>query len=110
MKKNKTTFLHDNKRKVEVRTEEEAKKVNAEKAYERHYQKSHMLRVLDEIPEKPIGHFTDVSTGEIIQITNEKGFIDVDTFILQFGKPAPKLNALDVLEYDLSSQLTKIFK
>ena len=27
MKKNKTTFLHDNKRKVEVRTEEEAKKV-----------------------------------------------------------------------------------
>ena len=33
-----------------------------------------MLRVLDEIPEKPIGHFTDVSTGEIIQITNEKGY------------------------------------
>ena len=110
MKKNKTTFLHDNKSKVGVRTEEEAKSVNASIAYERHYQKSHILKVLDEIPEKPIGHFTDAPTGEIIQITDEKGFLNVDTFGLQFGKPAPKLNAVDVLEYELSSQLTKIFK
>ena len=64
---------------------------NAEQSYERHYQKGVVLTYLDKIPEKPIGYIVDSISGEIIKITDDNGNVNVDTFVLQFGKSAPKL-------------------
>ena len=49
---------------------------------------SSSLTILDTIPKKPIGYLTHM--GQIIQITDGKGNINVDTFVLQFGTQSPK--------------------
>ncbi len=60
---------------------------------ERHYLKGVVLTYLDKIPEKPIGYIVDKVSGEIIKTTDDNGNVNVDTFVLQFGKTAPKLPA-----------------
>ena len=108
--KNKNIFLHDGKRKVEPMSKELAKEVNAKKSYERHYQKDHILKILDEIPDKPIGYFTETTSGNIIQTTDEKGMITVNDFVLQFGKIAPKTEFSGYHVNALTNELSKILK
>jgi hypothetical protein len=108
--KNKNIFLHDKKKKVEPMSKELAKQVNVQKNYERHYEKNHVLKILDEIPDKPIGYFTERTSGNIIQTTDEKGMITVNDFVLQFGKIAPKTEFGGYHINDLTKDLSKILK
>ena len=83
--------------------------VKVEKKEPKKYQKGDSsLRILEEIPEPPIGYLKD-SHGQIVQITDEKGNINVDTFVLQFGKIAPKLDAVDRFDNPLTKELNKVY-
>tara|TARA_R110000851_G_scaffold294642_1_gene449359 strand:+ start:616 stop:906 length:291 start_codon:yes stop_codon:yes gene_type:complete len=68
----------------------ENKTKNGEQSFNRNYDKCITLRVLKEIPEKPIGYLRDRTSGDIIQTTDENGNINVSDFVLVYGKPAPK--------------------
>tara|TARA_X000001382_G_scaffold74847_1_gene52369 strand:- start:467 stop:754 length:288 start_codon:yes stop_codon:yes gene_type:complete len=52
---------------------------------------SSSLKILTTIPKKPIGYLTHM--GQIIQTTDEKGNVKVDSFVLMFGTQAPKPGA-----------------
>jgi len=108
--KNRNIFLHDKKRKVEAMPKEVAKEVNAKKSYERHYQKNHILRVLNKKPEKPIGYFTNSITNEIIQTTDENGMVNVNEFVLQFGRISTRVEPKGHYTNHLTEQLSKIIK
>ena len=63
--------------------------VKVEKKEPKKYKKgTSSLKVITTIPKKPIGYLTHM--GQIIQTTDEKGNINVDSFVLQFGTQAPK--------------------
>ena len=66
------------------------------------------LPVLDKIPEPPIGYLID-SKGSIIQTTDEKGYINVDTYVLQFGNMAPKPETAKRYTNPLSKHISKIY-
>jgi len=53
-------------------------------------EKNKTLKVLTEIPNKPIGYLVNRNSGEIIQTTDNQGNINVNNFILVYGKLAPK--------------------
>lgn len=63
--------------------------VKVEKKEPKKYKKgTSSLKVLTTIPKKPIGYLTHM--GQIIQTTDDKGNVNVDSFVLQFGTQAPK--------------------
>jgi len=66
----------------------ENKSKNGVQSFERNYTQGATLRKLKTIPEKPIGYL--INNGDIIQITDDKGNIDVNNFILMYGTSAPK--------------------
>lgn len=63
--------------------------VKVEKKEPKKYKKgTSSLKVVTTIPKKPIGYLTHM--GQIIQTTDDKGNVNVDSFVLQFGTQAPK--------------------
>jgi hypothetical protein len=66
------------------------------------------LRILEEIPKQPIGYLKD-SHDQIIQITDEKGNINVDTYVLQFGNMAPKQDTVKRYDNPLTKYISKIY-
>ena len=63
--------------------------VKTEKKEPKKYKKgTSSLKVLTTIPKKPIGYLTHM--GQIIQTTDDKGNVNVDSFVLMFGTQAPK--------------------
>lgn len=69
---------HDYKPSLEVEKKEPKKYIA----------RSTSLVILNKIPEHPIGYLKNME--HIIQTTNEKGNINVDSFVLMFGSQAPK--------------------
>ncbi len=67
---------------------------------------SSSLTVLRTIPKKPISYLTHM--GEIIQTTDKKGNVNVDSFVLMFGTQAPKPNPSKFYVNALSAQASKI--
>jgi len=63
--------------------------IEAEKKAPKKYKSgSSSLTILSTIPKKPVGYLMHM--GSIVQTTDEKGNINVDSFVLQFGTQAPK--------------------
>tara|TARA_R100001443_G_scaffold70583_1_gene78872 strand:- start:703 stop:987 length:285 start_codon:yes stop_codon:yes gene_type:complete len=81
--------------------------IKVEKKKPKKYKKgTSSLKVLTTIPKKPIGYLTHM--GQIIQTTDEKGNVNVDSFVLMFGTQAPKPGPNRLHITDLTSQASRI--
>ena len=64
------------------------------------------LNIITTIPKPPIGYL--VKDGIMIQTTDNKGNINVDSFVLMFGTLAPKSHPSKIYLNDLTAQASRI--
>tara|TARA_B110000908_G_C10009874_1_gene338038 strand:- start:233 stop:469 length:237 start_codon:yes stop_codon:yes gene_type:complete len=62
----------------------------------------------DKKPLAPVGSFYDVLNNNYIQITDNKGFVNVDTHILMFGKVGNKMPSNNLYRHPLTECLKEI--
>lgn len=59
-------------------------------------------------PNKPVGSFYDSVHNNYIHTTDKKGFINVDTHVLMFGRPANKLASNSIYTNPVTQALKEL--
>tara|TARA_R110001632_G_scaffold94272_7_gene200070 strand:- start:940 stop:1176 length:237 start_codon:yes stop_codon:yes gene_type:complete len=62
----------------------------------------------DKRPQLPVGSFYDVVYNSYIHTTNKKGFVNVDTHVLMFGRPANKLASNSIYTNPVTQALKEL--
>lgn len=66
------------------------------------------LKRSDKKPNKLIGSFYDTVHNNYIHTTDNKGFINVDTHVLMFGRPANKLASNSIYTNPVTQALKEL--
>lgn len=66
------------------------------------------LKRSDKRPNKPVGSFYDSVHNNYIHTTDKKGFVNIDTHVLMFGRPANKIASYSIYTDPVTQALKEI--